>query len=64
VLSRDAFEVWIKPTTLVLLEEALAVVTTPNIFVRQELELHYKEHLESALSSVCGRRIVVEAAID
>ena len=62
-LPKDAYETWIKPTTLVVLEDGLAVVGTPNIFVRQEVEQCYKAHLEAALSQVCDRPIVLQAVI-
>ncbi|MDQ5853125.1 MAG: helix-turn-helix domain-containing protein [Chloroflexota bacterium] len=62
-LSKDAYETWIEPITLVVLEEGLAVVGTPNIFVRQEVEQSYKAHLEAALSQACERPIVLQAVI-
>ena len=62
-LPKDAYETWIKPTTLLVLEDGLAVVGTPNIFVRQEVEQCYKAHLEAALSQVCERPIVLQTVI-
>jgi hypothetical protein len=33
--------VWLKPATLLLLEEHLAVVGTPNVFVRDQINQQY-----------------------
>ena len=62
-LPKDAYETWIKPTALLVLEDGLAVVGTPNVFVRQEVEQCYKAHLEAALSQVCERPIVLQTVI-
>ena len=63
VVPEDAFEVWLKPATLLLLEERLAVVGTPNVFVRDQINQQYRDHLQSALSTVCQRSVVVETVI-
>lgn len=62
-LPKDMFNVWISPTSLVAFEDNLAVVTTPNIFVRQQIEQLYQAHLEEALSRVCERPIMLQAVI-
>ncbi len=63
VVPEDAFEVWLKPATWLLLEERLAVVGTPNVFVRGQIDQQYRDHLESALSTVRQRPVVVETVI-
>lgn len=62
-LSKDEYDTWIEPLTLVALEDDLAVVGTPNIFVRCEVERAYKAHLEAALARACGRPVVLQAVI-
>ena len=63
VVPREAFDVWIKPINLVILEDKLAVVAAPNVFVRQQIEQTYKAHLEEAFRQVCVRHIELEAVI-
>ena len=62
-LSKDEYDTWIEPLTLVALEDDLAVVGTPNIFVRCEVERAYKAHLEAALARACGRPVILQAVI-
>ena len=57
------YDTWIAPITLVALEDGLAVVATPNIFVREEVEQHYKTLLEAGFSHACGQPTVLQAVI-
>jgi hypothetical protein len=57
------YDTWIAPITLVALEDGLAVVATPNIFVREEVEQRYKALLEAGFSHACGQPIVLQAVI-
>ena len=62
-LSRSDYETWIAPSTLVALDDGVAVVVTPNIFVKQEVEQRYRGVLEEYLSSACGQPTVLQAVI-
>ena len=62
-MPRSEFETWIKPTSLVAVEESLAIVGTPNIFVRQELEGRYVAPITETLSSIIGYPIQVQVVI-
>ena len=57
-LPRSEFETWIKPCQIAALDHSIsrdstprAIVATPNVFVRQELEARYQEAIADALSS-------------
>ncbi len=62
-LSEGDYDTWIKPLTLVALEDGLAVVGTPNIFVREAVEQVYQTHLEAVLSKAYGRPMALQAVI-
>ncbi|MDP9316885.1 MAG: hypothetical protein M3R24_39530 [Chloroflexota bacterium] len=69
-LPRNEFETWIKPCQLVAVEpdarpdEATgALVATPNIFVRQELEGRYLRQVEEALGTALGYPVQVQPVI-
>ncbi len=62
-MPRNEFETWIKPTSLVAVEESLAIVGTPNIFVRQELEGRYVAPITDTLSSIIGYPVQVQVVI-
>ena len=57
------YETWIKPCSLIALEDGLAVVVTPNIFVKQEVEQRYRGVLEEYFSGACGQPTVLQAVI-
>ena len=62
-LERQAYETWIAPNQLLIVEDDLAILGTPNIFVRQEVEHHYTAELEAALSQSYGRPMTLQAVI-
>lgn len=62
-LERQAYETWIAPNQLLVVEDDLAILGTPNIFVRQEVEHHYTAELEAALSQSYGRPMTLQAVI-
>ncbi len=66
-VPRDQFRTWLKPTELLAIDGDEAVVATPNIFVREEVEAHYQALLETALHQVLDRRlglvVVIEATL-
>ena len=58
------FMTWLKPTALLAIDGDEAVVATPNIFVRQEVEAHYQARLEVALHRVFRRPLAVLLVIE
>ncbi len=62
-LACHDFETWIKPTSLMELTDREAVVGTPNVFVRQELEQHYRDLLTTTLQTALGRSVSLLVAI-
>jgi hypothetical protein len=69
-LTRNEFETWIKPCQLVALEPGttvdettLAIIATPNIFVRQEVGARYQDTLTAALGVQVGQSVEVQCVI-
>jgi len=62
-LPPDIYVTWIQSNTLLLVEDQVAVVGVPNIFVRQEVELHYSKQIAAVLSELYGRPLEVELVI-
>ena len=62
-MPRSEFDTWIKPTALVAIEDTLAIVGTPNIFVRQELEGRYVAPITRTLTSILGYPVQVHVVI-
>jgi chromosomal replication initiator protein len=62
-IPRNEFDTWIKPTSLVAVEDTLAIVGTPNIFVRQELEGRYVAPITDALSTILGYTVELQVVI-
>jgi chromosomal replication initiator protein len=62
-LPRNEFDTWIKPTSLVAIEDGTVIVGTPNIFVRQELEGRYMASITETLSTIMGHPIQVQVVI-
>lgn len=60
---RNEFDTWIKETSLVAIEDSLAYVGTPNIFVRQELEGRYLSPITDTLTAILGYQIEVQFVI-
>ncbi len=62
-MPRHEFDTWIKPTSLVAIEDNTAIVGTPNIFVRQELEGRYVAPITDTLSTILGYPIDLHVVI-
>lgn len=69
-LEPHEFETWIKPCQLVALdsgatsgEVTYAVIATPNIFVRQELESRYRSAITKALGANLEQTIELQCVI-
>jgi len=62
-LSPREFETWLKSTSLLALENDQAIIGTPNIFVRQELEGRYGAPLQATLHNILGYPVEVQVVI-
>ncbi len=62
-LPRNEFDTWIKPTSLVAIEDETVIIGTPNIFVRQELEGRYMASITDTLTTIMGHPIEVQVVI-
>jgi chromosomal replication initiator protein len=62
-IRRDEFDTWIKPTALIAIEDTLAIVGTPNIFVKQKLEGRYLGTITETLSAILGAPMQVQVVI-
>ncbi len=69
-LPRNEFETWIKPCQLVALgpddtpdKTTRAIIATPNIFVRQELEARYQSVIIGVLSVQLKQSVEVQCVI-
>ena len=63
IVPRNEYETWIQTTTLLALEDGLAIVGTPNIFVREEVQHQYKAQLEATMSQVYNGPINIQVVI-
>ncbi len=62
-VPRSEFDTWIKPCVLLDVESQVAIVGTPNIFVRQEIEGRYLSILRAALEGVVGYMVEPQVVI-
>ncbi len=56
-LPHNDFETWIRPCSIIELDESLVVFAVPNIFVRQELEQRYRAIVQRAITAVTGQQV-------
>lgn len=59
-LPRNAYDHWLRPTTLVAFESDLATVAAPNPFVASTLQQRYADQIERRLTEIIGRPVRVE----
>jgi chromosomal replication initiator protein len=62
-MPREEFDTWMKPTSLVAIEDRLVIVGTPNIFVRQELEGRYVAPITETLTTILGYPVEIQVVI-
>lgn len=62
-LDAEALAIWLAPSRLLVLEHDTAVLGTPNVFVRDAIETHYRTVVEAAVRAVVGRPLLVELVI-
>ncbi|MEZ4530845.1 MAG: chromosomal replication initiator protein DnaA [Thermomicrobiales bacterium] len=59
-LPRNAFDNWLRPTTLVAFEDDLATVAAPNTFSASTLQSRYADQIQRILANIVGRPVRVE----
>jgi hypothetical protein len=62
-LPSDDFVTWVAPTTLREIDGHDIVISTPNVFVRQELERRFLDRIGAALEAVLGHAVAVHLVI-
>ena len=62
-LPRNAFDNWLRPTTLVAFENDVAVVAAPNPFGASTLQSRYADQIEGILTNIIGRPVRVEFTV-
>ncbi|MEZ4500452.1 MAG: chromosomal replication initiator protein DnaA [Thermomicrobiales bacterium] len=62
-LSKNAYENWLRPTSLVAFANDVATISAPNTFGATTLESRYAADIESVLSEIIGRPVKVEFVV-
>ncbi len=61
--DQEAYRTWIGVSRLLLIEGDAAVLSTPNVFVRDVIERDYRTAVEAALREVSGRPLALQVVI-
>ena len=62
-VEAPAYDTWLAPSRLLLLDEGEAVVGVPNVFARDELVQTYATQVEGVLHQLRGRPIALQVII-
>jgi chromosomal replication initiator protein len=62
-LSKNAFENWLRPTSLVAFENDVATIAAPNTFGATTLESRYSVEIAKVLSDIIGRPVKVRFTV-
>lgn len=62
-LSRNAFENWLRPTTIIGFDDDIATVAAANTFGASTLQARYANDIEQVMSDIVGRPIRVEFTV-
>ncbi|CAA9529901.1 MAG: Chromosomal replication initiator protein DnaA [uncultured Thermomicrobiales bacterium] len=62
-LSRNAFDNWLRPTTIVEVSDDVATVAAPNTFSAATLQSRFAPQIERALAGIVGRPIQVQFTV-
>ncbi len=63
-LSRPQYETWLKNTSLLSLDDGLAVVGVPTSFAQVTIEKKYEPEIRRSLSNLLGRQMAVEVSVN
>ena len=58
-----AFQTWLAPSQLLVLDDGQAVVAVPTVFARDELNQTYAGQLEAGVRQQCGRPVALQVVI-
>ncbi len=62
-LSKNAFENWLRPTSLVAFSNDVATISAPNTFGASTLESRYSTEIQRVLSEIIGRPVAVRFTV-
>ncbi len=62
-LSKNAFENWLRPTSLVAFANDVATISAPNTFGASTLESRYATEIQRVLSDIVGRPVTVQFTV-
>ncbi|MCC6944340.1 MAG: chromosomal replication initiator protein DnaA [Thermomicrobiales bacterium] len=62
-LSKNAFENWLRPTSLVAFANDVATIAAPNTFGASTLESRYASEIQRVISDIVGRPVAVEFTV-
>ncbi|MBA3947255.1 MAG: hypothetical protein H0X37_22185 [Herpetosiphonaceae bacterium] len=62
-VTQSEWDTWLRSTVLLDVDDSEAIIGTPNIFVRQEVEQRYAEVLQSALQAALCRQMHINVVI-
>ncbi len=62
-LSKNAFENWLRPTSLVGFSDDVATISAPNTFGASTLESRYSTEIQRVLSEIIGRPVSVRFTV-
>ena len=63
LVEGPAYDTWLAPSRLLLLDDGEAVVGVPNVFTRDEIVRTYAAQVEAMLHQLCGRPIALQVII-
>ena len=63
LVEAPAYDTWLAPSRLLLLDDGEAVVGVPNVFARDELVRTYAAQVEAVLHQLRGRPIALQVII-
>ncbi len=63
LVEAPAYDTWLAPSRLLLLDDGEAVVGVPHVFARDEIVQSYAAQVEALLHELCGRPIALQVVI-
>ena len=63
LVEAPAFDTWLAPSRLLLLDDGEAVIGVPNVFARDEFVRTYAAQVEAVLHQLWGRPIALQVII-
>ena len=63
-LSRPSFETWMKSTQALVLNESIAIISAPNMLVKDWLENRYNKMIRDSIEEVTGNKVTLKIVLD